>query len=230
MNQLKTTAIILSRIDYGEADRIITLLTPDHGKLSLLARGVRRAKSKMAGGIELFSISDITYMKGRGELGTLISTRLSRHYGTIVQDINRVQTGYELIKMLHRATEDQPEAEYFELLQQAFAALDNPEIDLDLINLWFQAQLLRFSGHEPNLLSEKAGTKLQSGHDYNFDFDSMSFEGSPHGNFTPDHIKTIRLLFSGNPPHVLAQVQGTAKMLYDLTPLIHAMLTSYIRV
>jgi len=81
MKQLVARAIVLSRTDFGEADRIITLLTPDQGKVRLVARGVRRAKSKIAGGIELFSISDITYMTGKGDLGTLISARLDRHYG-----------------------------------------------------------------------------------------------------------------------------------------------------
>ena len=61
-----TSAIILKRVDYGEADRILTLLTPDHGKLSLMAKGVRKIKSKLAGGIELFSISTITFAEGRG--------------------------------------------------------------------------------------------------------------------------------------------------------------------
>src|SRR5205085_581911 len=119
-----SSGIVLSRTNYGEADRILTLLTPDHGKLRLMARGVRKVKSKLAGGIELFSVSDITFIRGRGEMGTLISTRLVKHYGKIVQHIDRVQLGYELIKLLNTATEDRPEADYFELLQQAFAALD----------------------------------------------------------------------------------------------------------
>lgn len=48
--QQVTDAIILTRTDYGEADRIITLLTPGHGKLRLIAKGVRRIRSKLAGG------------------------------------------------------------------------------------------------------------------------------------------------------------------------------------
>ena len=120
MNQLTTQGIILSRTDFGEADKIITLLTPDHGKLRLMARGVRRAKSKLAGGVELFSVSDITYIKGRGEIGTLISARLITHYGRIVRDVTRTMLGYELIKQLNKVTEDEPEAEYFTLLEQTF--------------------------------------------------------------------------------------------------------------
>jgi hypothetical protein len=105
MNQLTTQGIILGRTDYGEADRILTMLTPDHGKLRLMAKGVRRVRSKLAGGIELFSVSDVTYIKGRGDIGTLISTRLVRYYKYIVSDINRTMLGYDLIKLLNKVTE-----------------------------------------------------------------------------------------------------------------------------
>src|SRR5688572_3433628 len=137
MNQLVTEGIILSRTDYGEADRIITLLTPEHGKLRLMAKGVRRVKSKLAGGIELFSVSTITFVKGRGDIGTLVSTRLVKHYGRIVEDLDRTMLGYELIKQLNKVTEDHPEPAYFELLQQTFEALNDPGVPLGLIRFWF---------------------------------------------------------------------------------------------
>jgi DNA repair protein RecO len=229
VNQLLTEGIVLSRTDYGEADRILTLLTPEQGKLRLMARGVRRAKSKLAGGIELFSTTQISYMHGRGEIGTLISARLIKYYDQIVRDIDRVQRGYELIKMLNKATEDQPEAEYFELLQQAFTALNDHAIDVQLIRLWFSAQLLRQAGHRPNLQTTAAGDKLQSGQAYNFDFDDVSFAPHPAGHFTSDDIKFLRLIFSGNQPYILAKVQHGDELVSASLPLVQTMLQTYIR-
>src|SRR4051812_44153733 len=107
--QRVTTGIVLTRIEYGEADRIVTVLTPNDGKLRLMAKGVRRVKSKLAGGVELFSVSSLTYIPGRGDIGTLISSRLETHFGHIVQNIDRTMLGYDLIKLLHKATEDEPE-------------------------------------------------------------------------------------------------------------------------
>lgn len=230
MKRLLTKGIVLSRTDYGEADRILTILTPDQGKLRLMARGVRKAKSRLAGGIELFSTTDLTYMNGRGEIGTLISARLIKYYSTIVKDIDRVQLGYELIKMLHRATEDQPEAEYFDLLEQAFAALDAPSISVELIRVWFEAQLLRQAGHSPNLRIDTNDKKLAADQTYNFDLEAMAFAPHAGGNFKAAHIKTLRLLFSHNQPKALNQVEGLNDLLPDLTPLIRTMLTSYIRI
>jgi len=229
VNQIRTQGIVLSRTDYGETDRILTLLTPDRGKLRLMARGVRRAKSKLAGGIELFSTSDITYMQGRGEIGTLISARLVRYYDRIVKNIDRVQLGYELIKMLNRATEDQPEAEYFELLEQAFQALNEAAIDQDLILLWFKAHLLRQAGHSPNLHTDINDEKLLADVAYDFDFEVMAFSPRPDGHFDAGHIKTMRLLFSHHEPLALAQVDGLIALLPELAPTVQAMFSSYIR-
>lgn len=208
MNQIVTHGIILARTDYGEADRIITMLTADHGKLRLIAKGVRRLKSKLAGGIELFSTSEITYLPGRGEIGTLVSTRLQRHYARIVENVDRTMLGYDLIKQLHKATEDEPEPEYYHLLEQSFEALDDAAIDIDLIRLWFSAQLLRLGGHTPNLQTEAGGAKLSAEGEYEFSFDDSAFFSRPSAPFHADDIKFLRLVFAGNTPHVLQKVGG----------------------
>ena len=230
MNQLLTEGIVLSRTDFGEADRILTLLTPERGKLRLVAKGARRVKSKLAGGIELFSISDITYITGRGELGTLISARMKQHYGKIIVDISRVQLAYDLIKTINTATEDHPEPDYFYLLKAGLAAVDDLTIDADLIRLWFQSQLLKLGGHPPNLQSDMQGSQLQSGNKYTFDYDQMCFANHPAGTFTADEIKGLRLLFSNHDISSLHKVNGLAEQLPGIAPLIRAMLTSYIRV
>lgn len=229
MNQLLTKGIILARTEYGEAARIITLLTPDHGKLRLLAKGVRRVKSKLAGGIELFSISHITYIRGRGEIGTLISSRLETHYGHIAQDITRTMLGYELIKQLNRATEDQPEPEYFHLLQQAFEALDDAGVDVELIRFWFAAQIIKLAGHRPNLQTDTAGEKLDVTADYEFDIDTMAFRVHPGGAFGADHIKFLRLLFSDNTPKVLTKIKDAPELVASVSRLVIQMQQQYIR-
>lgn len=231
MNQLVTTAIILNRTDFGEADRILSLLTPEYGKLSLLAKGVRRVKSKLAGGIELFSVSEITFIKGRGAVGTLVSTRLVKYYEHIVGDLNRTMLGYELIKRLNKVTEDETEEEYFDLLRNTFEALNDVAISTDLVRFWFGSQLLRLSGHIPNLQTDEQGSKLDASQHYLFNFDNMCFTASPeHGQFGAGHIKFLRLAFAGNSVQVLAHVQGNAELAVATAPLVNTMLTTYLRV
>jgi len=225
--QLVTTGIVLRRVDYGEADRILTLLTPNYGKLQLMAKGVRRIKSKLAGGIELFSVTNVTFIRGRGDIGRLVSTRLVTHYGGIVQDLNRTMLGYELISQLNKATEDEPETDYFHLLEAAFAALNDPDIPCELIQEWFTAQLLRLSGHTPNLQTAAGGARLRADLAYEYSFDDAAFvarDGAPYG---ADAIKFLRLMFSGHSPSVLVKVAGAEQLVAGTKQLVSLLAQQY---
>jgi DNA repair protein RecO (recombination protein O) len=229
MKQISTKGIILSRINYGEADRIITILTPDYGKIRLIAKGVRKIKSKLAGGIELFAVSHITYINGRGGIGTLISTRLICYYNFISSDLNRTMAGYEMIKQLNRATEEISETEYFNVLETSFSALDDLTIGLDLIQNWFAIQMLRLSGQSPNTNRDSLGKALSAGTSYTFSFDSMSFVPHQNGSFNINHIKILRLGLNNNSPKALQRITGIDDLSKEITPLVQTMFRTYIR-
>lgn len=228
MKQIVTKGIVLTRVDYGEADRIVTLLTPDNGKIRVMARGVRKIKSRMAGGVELFSVSDITYMPGRGEIGTLVSARLITHYGNIVHDITRVQQGYDLIKMVNKTTEDETDQVYFDILEETFKALNDNDVPIDVTRLWLQAQLLTIGGHQPNLLTDTAGHELAADKAYEFDFEAMTFRQIDVGLFRAPQIKVMRLLFSKNKPARLVTVQGFTDELPTIDPILRYMTGTFL--
>jgi DNA repair protein RecO (recombination protein O) len=229
MKQINTKGIILSRTNFGEADRIITILTPDNGKVRLIAKGVRKIKSKLAGGIELFAVSHITYIKGRGEIGTLISTRLIHYYKFISSDLERTLAGYDFIKQLNRATEEMSEAEYFNVLETSFAALDNQNISLNLIQNWFTIQLLRLSGQMPHTDKDSTGQNFIKDTNYTFSFNSMSFTPRKTGPFNIGHIKILHLTLNNNSPRALQRITGIEDLSKDITPLIQTMFRTYIR-
>jgi DNA repair protein RecO len=224
MRQFRTQAIILNRTDYGEADRIISFLTPDHGKVKAIAKAVRKSKSKLAGGIELFSVSDISFIPGRREISTVVSTRLIKHYGNIVNDLDRTNAGYGFIKKLDKVTEDSPELDYFYLLQEAFSALDDHSIDLNIIELWFNMQLLRLMGHSPNLKTDERGENLLPDKKYAFDFDKMQFKQDGQGIYNSDHIKFLRLGFSQNNPKILNRISNNSILVKAILPLCETLL------
>ena len=216
MRQQVTQGIVLKRTNFAEADRIITVLTPDQGKLRLIAKGVRKLKSKLAGGVELFSISDFTYIPGRGEIHTLISSRLKQHFGHIVTDINRTMLGYELLKRLDKVTEDAPDSDYFELLSTTLTALDG-DLPLDLLELWFDAQLISLAGHQPNLKTDTDHQPLDPAQNYLFDSDQMALAVSQgaasSSSLTASHIKLLRLVFNVRQAQRLTQLQGATDVL-----------------
>lgn len=232
MNSIVTKGIVLTRTDFGEADRIITFLTSDHGKLRAMAKGVRKSQSKLAGGIELFSISNLTFIKGRGEIYTLISTRLDKHFGKIVTELDRTQAGYAILKLLNRATEDQPESAYFDLLTRSFEALNDLDVDPTLTKLWFEMQLLKLSGHSPNLKTDTKGQALQVNGAYAFHFDRMTFQ--PVAQKSParlptEAIKFLRLGFSNHRPKALQRIQDLDKLIAPTDKVIHSILRTHLR-
>ena len=163
-------------------------------------------------------------------MATLVSTRLAKHYNHIVEDLDRSMLGYDLIKQINKLTEDEPGGEYFELLKQTFEALDDPAVAPAIIRFWFSAQLLRLSGHEPNLQTDAAGQKLKPGLAYNFDHEHMCLVPAEHGRLTADHIKFLRLSFAAHPAKVLAQVRGSAGLLDPLSYLVIDMFQAHLRV
>lgn len=227
--QVNSQAIILSRTDFGEADRILTVLTPDHGKRRLMAKGVRKIKSKLAGGIELFSVSQVSFIPGRSEIDTLVSTRLVQHFGHIVGEVQRTMLGYDLLKRLNKATEDATGPEYFELLQNTLAALDKVELSHGLIELWFNARLLKLGGHQPNLHQDVQGDNLQADEKYSFNIDSMAFAKNQSGEFMARQIKFLRLLFNTGQPLPLQKIQDIQALTKLCQPLVWTMLRVHSR-
>lgn len=232
MKRFNTEAIVLTRINYGEADRIMNFLTPHHGKISAIAKGVRKSQSKLAGGIELFSVSQLTVIVGRSDINTVISSRLIRHWGHIVQDLERTKTGYEVIRLIHKATEAAPEPAYFALLRRALEALDDTGLDPQLIALWFNMQLLKLTGHQPNLRTDTSGIKLTPSQSYDFRLDQMRFvpQVSRSGAFGANHIKFLRLGFAAAHPHLLQRVKDAPSLADSTRPLVQTMLASFVRI
>ena len=156
MNSLRTRAIVLRRTNYGEADRVLQLLTP-HGKRSVMARGVRREKSRLAGGIELFAICDVVIGDGKGELGILTSARLVQFYRHIMEDYDRMQFAYAVIKLVTKASEMVDEPEWYDVMAEILMALDATTVSLELTETWFYLRYAALLGHELNLYHDSEG-------------------------------------------------------------------------
>lgn len=213
MKHITTEAIILSRYNFGEADRILVVLTSNQGKLRLIAKGARKSNSKLAGGIELFSICSVTYIAGKGDIHTLISARIIEHFGSIAKDIKRVMFGYGVLKMTNSSTEDEADKGYFLLLKRALEALNCQSIDISVIKFWLHLHILKLNGHIPNFYTDKNGHALESEQNYLFDFSSMAFEANSNGPFGAEHIKMLRLCERSAEPKIINSIKGIGLLL-----------------
>lgn len=213
MSTVRTRGLILRRTNYGEADRIIKLLTPD-GQLSVMARGVRREKSKLAGGIELFAVSDVVVQSGKGDLGVLTSARLEVFFEHILEDYERLQFGYEAINIVTKASDMVPDSGWFEILRQTLLGLNTVQVPLQLIQTWLFIHYADLTGYELSLERDVVGSKLVVDARYMYDVAEKGLRRSEQGDITADHIKYLRLL-AAKPLLTVAQVGGAEQILPD---------------
>ena len=77
---IRVQAMILAHYNYGESDRFVRMLTPDRGKLSALARGVRKMNSRKAGHLEPFTVVSAQLVQGRGSAWTVQQVETQEAY------------------------------------------------------------------------------------------------------------------------------------------------------
>lgn len=193
-SDLRTHAIILRRTNYGESDRILNLLTPE-GKVSVLARGVRKEKSRLAGGIELFTIADVVVHRGRTELGTLTSAKMLRYFSNILTDIARLELAAAFLKRIERLAEQVSSPDYFNLLTEILAGLDN-SLPVALVETWGLLNLARIGGEELNLIYDINGEKLDQNLTYHWENSESALKQDSHGDISAKEIKFARFLLS----------------------------------
>ncbi|MES2876261.1 MAG: DNA repair protein RecO [Patescibacteria group bacterium] len=214
MKTVRTKAIVLRRTNYGEADRIVQFLTPENGVMSVMAKAVRKEKSRLAGGIELFATCDITVGSGRGELGILTAARLDAFYSHIMTDYERLQFGYDAIKQVAKVAATVDEPAFYDLLEQTFQSLNDATVDVRLTRAWFWLQLAILLGVGMNLSTDTNGMKLVEDAVYNFSEVDHGFVFSDNGTFGSDHIKLLRIL-SAQPPKLASHVSGVDMLIND---------------
>lgn len=146
----RTEAVVIRRMNVGEADKILTIYTPDHGKLRVVAKGVRRTTSRLGGYVELFTKSRLLIAKGRN-LDIVTQSEPINIYRKLREDLNLVAHASYVAELLDRLTEEGSQNyPSYELLVDTFSGLnsgDDPNITLRA----YELHLLSFMGYRPQL-------------------------------------------------------------------------------
>lgn len=212
-NDLRTKAIVLRRTNYGETDRILNLLTPE-GKYSVLAKGVRKEKSRLAGGIEMFCISEVTLHEGRGSLATLTSAKMLTFFQNLLTDFSALSLASQILKSINKASDQVDSPDFFNILVQSLEALNNSQ-DSRLIEAWFLFNLAKISGSPANLHFDSSGEKLKPEETYSWNNIDQALSSQSNGPITSNHIKFMRLIHVADPP-TLAKVKNYDTLLDDI--------------
>ena len=122
---LKSESIVLRSIRYGEADRILHLYTPHHGRLSAIAKGVRRARSRFGGRLEPFFRLELVLYEGRSELLTVTSAETLAGHPRLREDGRALDGAARACEAVARLFADgEPHRGVYHLLANELALLD----------------------------------------------------------------------------------------------------------
>jgi DNA repair protein RecO (recombination protein O) len=147
----RTQAIILKRRDFGEADRLLTILTPEHGKIDVVAKGARKPTSHKTGHVELFTRADMLIHTGR-EIGVVGQAEMVAPYLGIREDLTRGAYASYCAELLDRFTAqgDEDYNDLFALLDETLNRLCT-DSDPRLAVRYYEVHLLDLVGFRPEL-------------------------------------------------------------------------------
>lgn len=147
MAQYQVEAIVVAVRDWGDADKIITLFSREHGKIIAFANGARRPKSPLAGGMQMFTHLEVTLSPGKNS-DSIKQCDVKHAFRQLQEDFNSMAYGAFIAELTAElCPERQPEPHIFDLLLTVFHVLTvrNPRIAA-LAYAW---QLLFITGYSP---------------------------------------------------------------------------------
>ncbi|MBO8142072.1 MAG: DNA repair protein RecO [Firmicutes bacterium] len=148
----KAEGIVLRARNLGEADKILTLFTPARGKVEAVARGARRARSRLMGATQLFTHGRYLLFEGK-ELDSLSQGEIIHSFRPLREDLERMAHASYAVELVDRSTEPGDRHDRLFLLLSAVLGLLATGSDLALVSRYFELRLLEELGYRPHLSS-----------------------------------------------------------------------------
>jgi len=147
----KTDAVILRRSEYGESDYLLTIYSRPFGKLTVIAKGARKHLSRRAGHVELYSHSHLVVHKGRG-MDVVSQAEVINPFSQLQSDLDRTLLASHFAELLDQfAFEGESNPRAFDVIVRGYKRLCDLDSDANLVTRYYEFQLLRVMGFEPNL-------------------------------------------------------------------------------
>jgi DNA repair protein RecO (recombination protein O) len=152
MPRLVTPAVVLRTVDYGEADRVVTLLTRDGGKRAAIARAARKSTRRFGAGLSLFGVGEATLVeRPQADLDTLEAFHGARGFPSLMLDVAKVAHGGYAVELTRELVPPrQPEPEIFDLLVTLLGILDAAPARAETLRV-FELNLLDAVGLRPTV-------------------------------------------------------------------------------
>ena len=147
------TAVVLRHRDFGEKDRMLTLLSPEHGRFSAVARGARQTKSKLAAVSQTFVHARFLLARGRS-FAIVTQTEIENSHSNIATDLLKSAWASYLCELCDSVPEHSPDDQLFAALIIALDHFDRAPANLpdtEIIGHWFEVHFLRLQGCSPTV-------------------------------------------------------------------------------
>ncbi len=150
---VKVRSLVLYSRPLGERDRLLTLYTLELGKISAVAPGARKVKSKLAAGVELFTCGRFLLYRGRS-MFTVTQVEQEQGFQAIGRNITLYATGMYLAELTAKTVEEnEANPALFQLLLDSWRLLDQGRTEPKLLARYFELKLLDLLGYRPHLAS-----------------------------------------------------------------------------
>ncbi len=152
MDHLTIKGLVIRETDFGEADRYLTVLTAERGKIEVLCRGIRRKKGSLVTAVRLFCYSEFTlYASGRRY--TLNDAEIDMPFWSITADIERYALCCYFAELVSSAAEeDAPSGDLLHMFLRALYAMDKQNRSVKIVKPAFELRLASELGFTPDLL------------------------------------------------------------------------------
>lgn len=146
---IKEKGLILRTKAYRETSKIVTIFTEKSGKLTLLAKGIRKSGSKTAAIIDPLNLIEfVYYFKANRELQYLSNAEFIRNYSHIKADYNKIKVAFNILEMTNLFThEGQVDQKFYNLIVNTLDMLDKTEMEPELILIQFLINVAEISGY-----------------------------------------------------------------------------------
>jgi DNA repair protein RecO (recombination protein O) len=145
-----TDGIVLSRFDLGEADRVLTMITPELGKIRIIAKGVRRPTSRLGGSLEPFAELNVGLARGR-TFDVVTEVRVGHAWLKLRDSLESAATAWYIAELADRSLEERHEAEpLYALLRRAYELLD-AGMAPGRVARWYEMHLADELGQRPEV-------------------------------------------------------------------------------
>jgi DNA repair protein RecO (recombination protein O) len=152
MNSFNTKAFVLKSVNYGDADKIFTLLSQERGKISASAKGVRKISSKRRGSLDTLNLVDLKIHESASGFKTITETSIIDSFSGAKKNIERTFSGYYISEMIAKNLEEDHESRIlFDLIYKSFKMLSNIRVPTKVAVSYFEINFMKLMGYEITL-------------------------------------------------------------------------------